>query len=92
MTRLWIVSELYFPEQTSTGFFLTEISRGLASDFSVSVVCGQPNYSERGIKAPGREMLHGVDIHRLWSTRFRRNRTLLRIINLSTFSLSVFVF
>lgn len=92
MAKLWIISELYFPEQTSTGFFLTEISKGLTSDFSVSVICGQPNYSERGTTAPKREILNGVDVHRLWSTRFGRNRTLLRIINLLTFSLSVFVF
>ena len=28
--RIWVVSELYYPELTSTGYFLTGIAEGLA--------------------------------------------------------------
>ena len=31
MQKVWVVSELYYPEDTSTGFFLTEIAEELAA-------------------------------------------------------------
>ena len=48
LERLWVISELYYPEETSTGYYLTKIAEGLADDFEVKVICGQPNYSRRG--------------------------------------------
>lgn len=90
--RLWVVSELYFPEQTSTGYFLTEIAEGLATEFDVNVVCGQPTYSSAGILAPRREMRNGVSIHRMRGTRFPKDRLFLRLINLVTLSLATFWF
>lgn len=90
--KLWVVSELYYPELTSTGYFLTKIAEGLSEEFSVSAVCGQPNYAERGVHAPTRETHNKVDVHRLWSTKFARGNTFLRIINMVTFSASVLIF
>jgi colanic acid biosynthesis glycosyl transferase WcaI len=90
--RLWIISELFYPEQTSTGYFLSEIARGLALDWDVSVICAQPTYSERGIKAPWQETWAGVNIHRMWSTRFDKDRLPLRLLNLATFTLSCLSF
>ena len=37
--RVWFVSELYYPEMTSTGYFLTGIAEGIASEFEVFVLC-----------------------------------------------------
>src|SRR3546814_5046211 len=76
--RLWVVSELYYPEQTSTGYFLTEIAEGLAADFEVRAVCGQPTYSSAGIVAPQREVRNGVSIYRMRGTRFPKDRLFLR--------------
>ena len=50
-SRLWIVTELYYPEETSTGYYLTRIAEGLADVADVKVLCGQPNYSARGTRA-----------------------------------------
>ncbi|AJA09006.1 hypothetical protein SKP52_10505 [Sphingopyxis fribergensis] len=87
--RLWVVSELYYPEQTSTGYFLTRIAEGLASSMPVEVVCGQPTYSEHGVRAPAREDREGVRIHRVPATHFGKDRLLLRAINILTLTLSV---
>ncbi len=35
MQRIWILTELYYPEQTSTGYFLTKIAEGLAEEYNV---------------------------------------------------------
>ena len=42
--RLWVVSELYYPEETSTGYLLTVIAEGLARAFPTEPDC----YSEQG--------------------------------------------
>ena len=89
---LWVVSELYYPEQTSTGYFLTKISEGLADDYDVRVICGQPSYSERGMRSPRNEMRHGTRIHRLRATHFDKDRLILRVINVVTFTIAVAFF
>lgn len=90
--RLWIISELFYPEQTSTGYFLTKIASGLAPRWDVHAVAAQPTYSERGVVAPRTEVFAGIHIHRLRSTRFNKDRLLLRLVNFTTFSLSVLFF
>lgn len=90
--RLWVVSELYYPEQTSTGYFLTRIAEGLADSFDVRVICGQPSYSERGMRAPTEEMRNGTRIHRMRATHFDKDRLILRAVNMLTLTVAVFLF
>lgn len=88
--RLWFVSELYYPEQTSTGYYVTGIAEGLAPSFSVSVLCSQPTYSARGTRAARHETKRGVAIWRCAGTTLDKDRLLFRLLNLATISLSVF--
>lgn len=80
LKRLLIVSELYYPEETSTGFFVTGIAEGLsAKGHPVSVLCAQPTYSRRGIVAPEHENVNGVEIERIAAPRVDKNRLLARV-------------
>ncbi|MET0753940.1 MAG: glycosyltransferase family 4 protein, partial [Pyrinomonadaceae bacterium] len=88
--NLWIVTELYYPEETSTGYYLTRIGEGLAGDFNVKVLCGQPNYSGRGVRAPKKEVHNNVEIFRAFGTTLDKNVILFRLINMLTLSFSVF--
>lgn len=88
---VWIISELYYPEETSTGYFLTRISEGVAEHYPVKVLCGQPSYAERGVRAPAREVHHGVTIQRCPSTTLNKDVLLFRIANLVTISFSTFL-
>ncbi len=88
--RIWIVSELYYPEMTSTGYFLTLIAEGLASTYDVAALCGQPSYWARGVRAPSHEKLNGVVVRRCWATTLDKNKLPLKIINLITISSSIF--
>lgn len=88
--RIWVISELYHPEETSTGYFLTRIAEGLARDNNVSVLCSQPTYSSRGQTASSNEFRKGVCIYRCWSTTFNKDKFLLRLFNIVTITLSVF--
>jgi colanic acid biosynthesis glycosyl transferase WcaI len=87
--RLWVVSELYFPEETSTGYYLTRIAEGLTDKFDVKVISGQPTYSARGTKAPRREIRNQVEIYRVSGTTWDKNVIVFRLINMITLSLSV---
>lgn len=86
--RLWIVSELYYPEETSTGYFLTRIGEGLAAENEVHAVCARPTYSERDVPVAWGETRNGVVIHRTLSTRFAKDAPLGRLCNLVTFTVA----
>ena len=82
--RLWVVSELYYPEETSTGYYMTRIAEGLADDFDVKALCGQPNYSARGTRAARHEFHNGVEIFRAAGTTLDKNVIIFRLLNMIT--------
>lgn len=88
--RLWVVTELYYPEETSTGYYMTRIAEGLSDVFDVRVICGQPNYSSRGTRAPKRETRNEVEIFRVAGTTLDKNVILFRLINMLTLGISTF--
>ena len=89
--RIWVISELYYPENTSTGYILTKISEGMASHFEVCVLCCRPTYSQKGVNVTKSEKRNGVLIRRCFSTTFNKNNIVKRLINGLTFCLSVFI-
>jgi colanic acid biosynthesis glycosyl transferase WcaI len=89
--RIWVISELYYPEDAATGYYLTKISEGLTRYYSVHVLCSQPTYSERGLSAPAREQHNGVSIQRCRGTTLNKDVLILRFVNLVTISMSIFV-
>ncbi len=88
--RLWVVTELYYPEETSTGYYMTRIAEGLADSFEVKSICGQPNYSRRGTRAPKWETHNGVEIFRVAGTTLNKNVIIFRLINMLTLGVSTF--
>ena len=89
--EVWVISELYYPEETSTGYFLTGIAEGLAQNVPTGVICSQPTDAARGRLAPRRERRNGVEVVRVLSTRLDHRVLLWRLINALTISVSVFV-
>jgi colanic acid biosynthesis glycosyl transferase WcaI len=88
--RLWVITELYYPEHTSTGHFLTGIAEGLAQRFAVKVICSQPTYSARGTRAPAYEIRNAVEIRRCRSTTLNKDVLAFRLMNALTFGMSTF--
>lgn len=85
-----IISELYYPEQVSTGFFVTGIAEGLVEDgVEVNVYCAQPSYNQRGFRGAKSEEHNGVNIRRCWSTTYDHRTLLGRLLNIATTSLSI---
>lgn len=88
--KVFVISEVFYPEDTSTGYFLTRIAEELARKYDVRVLTGQPTYAARGVRAPRWERWHGMDVVRGWSTRFDKDRLPLRAVNLMTLTASLF--
>lgn len=88
--NLWVVTELYYPEETSTGYYLTRTAEDMTAAFSVKVLCGQPNYSARGIRAPKHEVRNGVEIFRAGGTTLNKNVIFYKLINMITLGMATF--
>lgn len=89
--RLWIVSEPYYPDEVATGYYMTGIAEGLAVSETVHVLCSQPTYSARGMRAPTLERRNGVEIRRCWGTTWDKDVLWKRLANTFTFCLSIFL-
>jgi glycosyltransferase involved in cell wall biosynthesis len=87
---LWILTEVYFPEEISTGYYLTSIAEGLAKTRRVKVLTGQPKHMSRGTRAPACEYRNEVEIHRAWGTTLDKNILIFRLINMATIGFSMF--
>ena len=91
LPTLWVITELYHPENNQTGYYMTGIAEGLADDFSVKVICGQPNYAARGTRADKREVYKKVEIFRVCSTTLDKNILIFRLVNMLTLGISMFL-
>jgi glycosyltransferase involved in cell wall biosynthesis len=89
--RLWVVTELYYPENNQTGYYMTGIAEGLTEKYDVKVICGQPNYAARGTRAPKKDFYKGVEIFRVWSTTLNKDILPFRLINMLTQGASMFI-
>ena len=87
---IWVLSELYYPEETGSGYYITKIAEDIATRHRVHVLTVQPTYAARGTKAPKDEVHHNVLIHRCRATALNKDILLFRLLNLLTISVSVF--
>lgn len=85
------MSELYYPEDVSTGYFVTCLGEGLAPFYDVRVLCSQPTYQAKGQRAPATEVRKGVRIRRCPATTLAKDSLPLRVINAVTISASIFL-
>ncbi len=91
MGRIWVIGEPYAPEENNTAYYLTQTAEGLAEKFDVAVLCGQPAYFSRGVRAPKREILNKVDIKRCAGTTLDKNVLPFRLLNIFTTGGSMFL-
>ena len=45
--NLWIVTELFYPDEISTAYIMTEIAKSMTKEYTVNVICGNPNVKDR---------------------------------------------
>lgn len=74
--RLWIFSELFFPEETSTAYIMTEISKKLSEKYDVNIVTTNPSYDNIESEMDNREIFNTL---RVKSFKGNKNNNISRI-------------
>jgi glycosyltransferase involved in cell wall biosynthesis len=71
---LFFVNRYFYPDHSATSQVLSDIAFGLAAKgYRVRVVTSRQRYSDRSAQLPLRERVRGVEVHRVWTTRFGRS-------------------
>ncbi len=87
-TKVWIVSELFYPDQASTGYIMTNIAEALAQDHEVHVICGPAGYDK--LNDGNATLDFHFKIHRIGTLNLNKNHLITRIVRLFILSLGMF--
>lgn len=91
MKRILIVTELFYPDETSTSYILTRIANALSNKYEVLVICGSDSYSiseRRNIDLF--DLNKSIKIKRVCSVNLDKNKILSRLIRFIIISISLF--
>ena len=83
MKRIWIVTELFYPEETSTAYILTKIAQRLTEKYDVHVICGPENYDKNSLAVENSKsqlLNDNITVQRVSDTKLDKNKLLSRII------------
>jgi len=89
--RILFVNRFFHPDHSATSQMLSDLSFHLAErGWRVEVVTSRQRYDDASARLPPREIVNGVDVRRVWSTRFGRGFLPGRAIDYATFYISAF--
>ena len=77
--RYWIVSDLFYPEEVSTGYVMTKIAEKINETETVGVICGPSGY-QSGVFQATYQLSESILVKRVDVPRFNKNSLLLRIL------------
>lgn len=84
--KVIFINHYYYPDISATSQLLTSLSKYLSGqDFEVHIVTSRQTYTDPEICLPKSAQLDGIHIHRLWTTRYGRQRLWGRLIDYMTF-------
>src|SRR5712692_8706193 len=84
--RVVFVNRYFYPDHSATSQMVSDLTFHLASrGWTVGVITSRQRYDEPGAALPGRETVRGVEIRRVWSTRFGRSFLPGRAVDYATF-------
>ncbi len=78
---LWIISELFPPEETSTGYIMGEIANAMTKKYNVKVICGPEVYDEKkkGVTCNSNAINKGIQLYRVPAVKENKDCKLSRI-------------
>ena len=87
--KIWVVSELFYPETISTGYIMSEIAKSLSADFKIEVICGSLYYENKDqyfeiIEFP-------FPVNRIKEIRYNKNNIIFRLIGNIRVSFKMFL-
>jgi glycosyltransferase involved in cell wall biosynthesis len=85
-SKIVFVNRYYDPDLSATSQMLTDLARGLAArGFDVHAVCSRQLYDDPAPQMIAYEVLAGVHVHRVATTRLGRSRLLGRALDYASF-------
>lgn len=90
--RLIFVNRYFHPDESATSLMLSDLARRLATrGHDVHVVCSRQRYEDSRAQLAPRERVLGLQVHRVWSSRFGRTFLPGRAVDYASFYLSAAV-
>ncbi|WEK19684.1 MAG: glycosyltransferase family 4 protein [Candidatus Pedobacter colombiensis] len=86
--KYWIVSQLFYPDETSTGFVMTKIAEQILNIGEVNVICGSASYHSEAL-SNALEIDERIKIHRVNSPSWNKNNLFLRILGFVIVTISL---
>lgn len=84
--KLVFVNRFYAPDHSATSQMLTDLAVALAaSGAEVHIVTSRLRYDDAAAPLAPREMIDGVDVHRVWTSTFGRDNLLGRALDYLSF-------
>jgi colanic acid biosynthesis glycosyl transferase WcaI len=85
-SRVFFVNRYFYPDESATSQLLADLVAELAlRGYDVHVICSRQLYGRPAAQLPPIEIVKNVSVHRLWTTRFGRQRLLGRALDYLTF-------
>ena len=81
--KLWILSELFYPQESTTSFILTNIANQMAQKYEVNVICGPSKRQATDTMT----LDERVNVHRINKCDYSKNKIWTRVIRLFSISL-----
>jgi colanic acid biosynthesis glycosyl transferase WcaI len=87
--RVIFINRFFFPDHSATSQMLSDLAFELARrSMTVEIITSRQRYDAPDIVLPARETTQGVEIHRVWTSRFGRANLIGRAVDYLTFYLT----
>jgi len=87
--KLIFLNRYFHPDLSATSQMLSDLAFGLAAQgHRVSIITSRQRYDDATASLPAREDVSGVDVHRVWTSRFGRRNLAGRAVDYGTFYIS----
>ena len=81
--KIWIVSEVSYPDETSSGYYLTEIAVHLSKYQKINVICGNSSYEKQSnIVSNKKNLPKNINVFRVKTFPFDKNKLVSRVFGL----------
>ena len=81
MKNLWIISELFYPNESATAYILTEMAKKFSGAYNVNVICADTNYEGDKKRLSGAGVdIPGINILRVCVPELDKNNILKRLV------------
>lgn len=78
--KYWIVSQLFYPNETSTAFVMTKIAEQILDIGEVNVICGSASYQSEALSNAS-QIDERIHINRVKSPSWNKNNLFLRFVS-----------